>query len=210
MRYFDSRDASPHARRGDGFGGVAAGDSRPSASAAKPYWDGGLYSNTPLEAVLDDNPRRDSVIFSVNVWQPSGAEPESIWQAMAREKDIRYASRADSHITRQKQIHHLRHVIRELFRHVPAAERKRVELRELASWGCGTTMHVVHLQAPVVDCEDSLKDLDFSAAGIRKRCAAGLADTRRMLELAPWEAPVDPMEAVVEHELPERTGDQPR
>ena len=33
-----------------------------------PYWDGGIYSNTPIEAVLDDKPRRDSLIFAVNVW----------------------------------------------------------------------------------------------------------------------------------------------
>jgi predicted acylesterase/phospholipase RssA len=24
----------------------------------EPYWDGGIYSNTPIEAVLDDKPRR--------------------------------------------------------------------------------------------------------------------------------------------------------
>ncbi len=34
----------------------------------------GLYANTPLEAVLDDDPRRDSLIFSVNVWQQTGHE----------------------------------------------------------------------------------------------------------------------------------------
>jgi len=164
------------------------------------YWDGGLYSNTPLEVVLDDNPRRNSVIFNVNVWQPTGREPESIWDAMGREKDIRYASRADSHIARQRQIHHLRHVIRELAGHVPAAARKRAAVRELASWGCGTTMHIVHLLAPALEGEDYLKDLDFSATGIRLRREAGLADTRRMLERAPWEERFDPMEAVIEHE----------
>ena len=52
--------------------------------------------------MLDDNPRRDSVIFSVSVWQLTGDEPESIWQVMARDKDIRYATRDDSHIARQK------------------------------------------------------------------------------------------------------------
>lgn len=201
MRYFDSRDAAV------GLDEVMASAALPPGFPAirvggEAYWDGGLYSNTPLEVVLDDNPRLDSVIFNVNVWQPGGPEPESIWDAMGREKDIRYASRADSHIARQKQIHRLRHVIRKLLGHVPAAERKRAELRELASWGCGTTMHVVHLLAPALEGEDYLKDLDFSAAGIRSRCAAGLADARRMLERAPWEAPVDPMEGVIVHELP--------
>ncbi len=88
----------------------------------EPYWDGGIYSNTPIEAVLDDKPRRDSLIFAVNMWHPTGPEPESIWQVMGRQKDIQYASRADSHIARQKQIHRLRHVIREL--HEAAAGRR--------------------------------------------------------------------------------------
>ena len=67
-------------------------------------------------------------------------------------------------------------------------------------------MHVVRLLAPALEGEDYWKDLDFSAAGIRFRCEAGRADTRRMLERAPWEAPADPMEGVIVHELSARTG----
>ncbi|MFZ5510664.1 MAG: DUF3734 domain-containing protein [Pseudomonadota bacterium] len=155
--------------------------------------------------MLDDNPRRDSLIFSVNVWQSTGHEPVSIWQAMARQKDIQYASRANSHIARQKQIRRLRHVIRELARRVPEDERNSAEVRELAAWGCHTTMHVVRLLAPELESEDYMKDLDFSAAGIRLRCDAGLADARRIIERAPWEASADPLEGVIVHELSART-----
>ena len=81
------------------------------------------------------------MIFAVNVWQPTGHEPESLWQVMARQKDIQYASRADSHIARQKQIHRLRHVIRELAKSLPSDDQDKC--RELAAWGCRTTMHVV-------------------------------------------------------------------
>jgi NTE family protein len=172
----------------------------------KAYWDGGLYSNTPLEAVLDDNPRRDSVIFGVNVWQPTGHEPESLWQVMARQKDIRYASRDDSHIARQKQIHRLRHVIRELAKKLPAEEQRTPESQALAAWGCGTVMHVVRLLAPALEGEDYLKDLDFSAAGIEFRRQAGFADARRMIERSPWNASADPMEGVFVHELSVRAG----
>ncbi|MBX3671176.1 MAG: patatin-like phospholipase family protein [Rhodocyclaceae bacterium] len=205
MRYFDSRRAALDIEHV-----MASGALPPGLPAVRvggdAYWDGGLYSNTPLEAVLDDDPRRDSLIFSVNVWQQTGHEPVSIWQAMARQKDIQYASRADSHIARQKQIHHLRHVIRELARRVPEGERNSAVGRELASWGCHTTMHVVRLLAPQLDGEDYMKDLDFSAAGIRCRREAGLADARRIIERAPWETPVDPMEGVIVHELSARTG----
>jgi NTE family protein len=207
MRYFDSREEPL------GIEHVMASCALPPAFPAiriegEAYWDGGIYSNTPLEAVLDDNPRRDSVIFGVNVWQPTGPEPESIWQAMGRQKDIQYASRADHHIARQKQIHRLRHVIRELTRHLTPEERDSAACRELGSWGCGTTMHVVRLLAPTLDSEDYFKDIDFSAAGIRARWQAGIADTQRMIERAPWEAEVGAMEGVVVHELSARTGMQ--
>jgi len=60
-------------------------------------------------------------------------------------------------------------------------------------------MHVAHLVAPRVKGEDHTKDLDFSPAGLQARREAGYADTRRMIECAPWLEPADPIEGVVEH-----------
>jgi NTE family protein len=198
MRYFDTR------RELLGVEHVMASGALPPAFGAvrvdgEPYWDGGIYSNTPIEAVLDDKPRRDSLIFAVNVWHQTAREPASIWEVMARHKDIQFASRADSHIARQKQIHRLRHVIRELTKELPAARRADERVKELAEWGCGTQMHVAHLLAPRVDSEDHTKDIDFTPSGIRVRRDAGYADTMRMIERAPWTAPVDVIEGVIEH-----------
>ena len=203
MRYFDT------GRERLGVDHVMASGALPPGFAAvridgQPYWDGGIYSNTPIEAVLDDRPRRDSVIFAVNVWHQSAPEPASIREVIARQKDIQFASRADSHIARQKQIHRLRHVIRELNKHIPAEEQSDPEVQELASWGCGTTMHVVHLLAPRVEGEDHTKDLDFTPAGVLARWQAGYADTLRMIERAPWQDPKTSLtEGVIEHRLPE-------
>ena len=201
MRYFDSREETLRVDH------VMASGALPPAFPAvridgEPYWDGGLYSNTPIEAVLDDKPRRDALIFAVNVWHQTAPEPESIWQVMGREKDIQFASRADSHIARQKQIHRLRHVIRQLTEQVPADRRADPVVKELASWGCGTTMHVAHLLAPRLEGEDHTKDIDFTAAGVKARREAGYADTRKMVERAPWKQPSDPIEGVVEHSAP--------
>ena len=199
MRYFDNRNEELRVDH------VMASGALPPAFAAvrvdgEPYWDGGLYSNTPIEAVLDDKPRRDSLIFAVNVWHQAAPEPASIWQVMSRQKDIQYASRADSHIVRQKQIHRLRHVIRELHKQLPASRQNDAKVKELASWGCGTTMHVAHLLAPRVDGEDHTKDIDFTSAGIQSRRSAGYADAQRMIERSPWKsAATDPIEGVIEH-----------
>jgi NTE family protein len=201
MRYFDSRDERL------GIEHVMASGALPPAFPAVridgvPYWDGGIYSNTPIEAVLDDKPRKDSLIFAVHMWNPEGPEPDTLWKVLGRHKDIQYASRSKSHVARQKQIHHLRHIIRELCKHVPEPEHSSPEVRELAGWGCGTTMHVVRLVSPALEGEDHTKDIDFTAAGIRSRRHTGYAATLRMLQRAPWNRPVDPMEGVILHELP--------
>lgn len=166
------------------------------------YWDGGILSNTPLEAIFDDNPRNDALIFSVHVWNPAGTEPGTIGQVITRQKDVQFASRSQNQIMRQKQLHRLRRIIAELAEHLPETERRSAAMRELASFGCVTQMHVVSLQAPMIDMEDHMKDIDFSSATLKSRWEAGYDHTRKAIEQAPWEAAVDPLEGVVIHQIP--------
>ncbi len=199
MHYFDSRCAPITLKH------VLASGALPPAFPAiridgDPYWDGGIYSNTPIETVFDDNPRRDSVVFTVQMWHAAGPEPESVLQVFSRQKDIQYASRADSHIARQGNIHQLRHIVRELVMRMPEHQRETPEIKKLAAFGCHTTMHIVRLNAPRLDGEDSLRDIDFTRTGIHARWQAGYADTMRILERRPWETPVDPMIGVAVHD----------
>ncbi|MBA2548924.1 MAG: patatin-like phospholipase family protein [Burkholderiaceae bacterium] len=199
MRYFDSRGDALHVSH------IMASGALPPASPAvridgEPYWDGGIYSNTPIEAVLDDNPRRSSTVFSVHLWNPSGNEPKSIWDVLGRQKEIQYSSRAINHVNRQKQIHRLRHVINEMAKHVPARERASGEVQELMSWGCKTTVHIVRLLAPRLDGEDHTKDIDFTPSGIKARWAAGYTDTQDAIAEKPWDCEVDALEGLLLHE----------
>jgi NTE family protein len=199
MVYFDSRDMPLDLRH------IMASGALPPAFPAvridgELYWDGGILSNTPVEVVFDDKPRRDSMVYAVHIWNPHGPEPETIWEVMNRQKDVQYSSRSASHIKRQRQLHRLRHVITELSALLPADQRQTPEVAELAAYGCPTRMHVIRLLAPALDCEDHSKDIDFSPSGIRARWDAGYADTMRTLETAPWRDPVDPLEGFVLHE----------
>jgi len=200
MRYFTNRDEPMNVDHV--MASAAFPPGFPSIQVeGEPYWDGGIYSNTPLEAILDDRPRRSSLIFAVQLWPASGPEPDSIWQVMSRLRDIQYSSRAESHLERQKQIHRLRHVIRELGKHIPESEREQASVQELLGWGCGTTMHVVELDAPQLDGNDINRDIDFSTCGIERRWMAGYNDTRCALELAPWREPLDPIEGIAVHRI---------
>jgi NTE family protein len=199
MHYFDSRSLPitlDHV--------LASGALPPGFPAVRidgdPYWDGGLYSNTPIEVVFDDNPRHDSVVFSVQMFPIAGPEPESVWQVLSRQIDIQYASRADSHIPRQEHIHQLRHMVRELVRMLPEEQRERPEVKEMAGYGCGTYMHIVRINATPGKNEDYLREIDFSADGIKRRWQAGYYDTLRTLDRRPWEVPIDPTVGVAVHD----------
>jgi NTE family protein len=199
MRYFDSRETSITARH------IMASGALPPAFPAvridgELYWDGGILSNTPAEAIFDDYPRRNSLIFAVHMWNPMGLEPQTIWEVLHRQKDIQYSSRVASHIARQQQVHKLRHVISALVRLMPEPSRKDPVIADLAGYGCLTHMHVVRLLAPRLDNENHTKDIDFSATGIRLRWEAGHSDTIRSLRRAPWNEPCDPLEGIILHE----------
>lgn len=164
------------------------------------YWDGGILSNTPTEAIFEENPRRDALVFVVNMWNPMGSEPATIREVLSRHKDIQYSSRVRSQIVRQQQIHRLRHVIRKLVEHVPEQARNMPEVLDLAGYGCITRMHFVHLLAPQLENEGHTKDIDFSPSGIRMRWDAGRRQTMQVLERSPWIGEFDPNEGVIFHE----------
>ena len=196
MRYFDSRETELGVRH------IMASGALPPAFPAiridgELYWDGGILSNTPTEAVFDDNPRKNSLIFAVHLWNPSGAEMAEV---LNRHKDVQYSSRIASHIARQQQSHRLRHVINQLAARLPESERNSPAVRELASYGCPTRMHVVRLLAPQLDRETHTKDIDFSPSGIMQRWNAGYTHTRAVLQRAPWVGEFDPLSGVILHE----------
>jgi NTE family protein len=200
MHYFDSRHMELGVRH------VMASGALPPAFPAvridgEFYWDGGILSNTPTEVIFEDVPRRDSLVFAVHMWNPMGSAPTTIREVLNRQKDIQYSSRVASHITRQRQVHRLRHVISELIDRMPEQIRDTPEVRELAGYGCRTLMHFVRLLAPSLANEGHTKDIDFSPSGIRMRWEAGYAHTRQALAEAPWEGKFDLTDSVILHEL---------
>jgi NTE family protein len=204
MRYFDSRDGAIDIRH------ILASGALPPAFPAvridgELYWDGGILSNTPTEVVFDDNPRKNALIFAVQLWNPVGAEPATMAEVLNRHKDVQYSSRVATHVARQQQMHRLRHVINQLAARLPEAERNDPAVRDLASYGCQTRMHVIRLLAPQLDRESHTKDIDFSPNGIRQRWQAGYAHTKAVLARKPWVGEFDPLAGVILHEQPDVT-----
>jgi len=199
MTYFDSRDMALRVEH------IMASGALPPAFPpiridGELYWDGGILSNTPSEVVFDDNPRKNSLIFAVHMWNPEGPEPQTLWEVTHRQKDVQYSSRVANHIARQLETHRLRHIINQLAAQVPEAQRKTEAFKQLAAYGCLTQIHVVRLLAPALSWEDHTKDVDFSPKGISDRWRAGLLNTREAIKQAPWKGEFDALQGVVLHE----------
>jgi NTE family protein len=195
IRYFDSRKETIGLEHV--LGSSAIPPSFPAVRIeGESYWDGGIYSNTPVEVVFNDSPRRDSIVFTVQIWHSRGLEPQSIAQVFMRQKDILFGSRSTSQIVPQAQLHHMRHIVRELVDMLPEERRNAPEVQELAGWGCATTMHLIEINAEAIDGETNARDYDFSPAAIHARWEAGYADTRRIIARRPWDDPIDPMVGV--------------
>jgi NTE family protein len=191
MRYFDSKQeriAIEHI-----LGSSAVPPCFPAVLVdGQYYWDGGVYSNSPVEVVFDEYPRQNSVVFAVQIWPTRGPQPASLSHAFMRVKDILFGSRSRGHIKRQSELHRMRRIIRELADMLPEEQKNSSRVKELRGWGCTTTMHLVEINAQPLEGDSNSRDFDFSRATVQKRWRAGYTDASRMISRQPWNGPIDP------------------
>jgi NTE family protein len=170
----------------------------------KAYWDGGIYSNTPVDIVMDDAERRDTLCFMVDLWDPTEAEPDSISAAMARQKDIQYASRTREHLEDHRKMQNMRHAIQLLADRLPAKDRADPALQRLMRQGCTATINIVRLIMKALPGDDLNKDIDFSRRTLQTRWALGQHDGERALRHKSWLQPLHEPLGMVIHELPQQ------
>jgi NTE family protein len=173
----------------------------PVRVGGKLHWDGGLYSNTPLEIVLEDEPRVETLCFMVDLWSADGPEPTTFEQVQTRQKDVIYASRSQRHIDAYLRMHKLRRMVRALHAKVPPELLSEQEAREIAQLGDETTMHIVRLAYAGRDWQMASKDINFSRGSIEWRWDQGYQDALRAIERAAWRDAAPKSAGVVIHEV---------
>lgn len=197
--YFDSRQESlklPH---------ILASGALPPAFppveiAGRYYWDGGIYSNTSLDWILHDQPRDHSLCLFPTLWPQQDRAPRALGEVLRRGKEIQFASRADTIIELEREMHRMRHAINLLARAL-AEHDMNSPLIPLACMGCGSVFHVIHLEAPRLPGEDHTKDIEFAPDRVHQRWAAGLSDAGHALAAKPWLNEVPPTEGVMVHDF---------
>jgi NTE family protein len=188
--YFDSHDMPIRPEHVMASGALPPGFP-PIEIDGEQYWDGGLFSNTPLQYMVDYYPRRSRVIFQVDLF-PARARrrPSNLDEVAEREKDIRYSSRTRLATATLRERHDVRHAINELHKLLPPELVGTEQAKQLYAHGCVTTMDIVHLIYRPDEPQGSLKDFEFSHPTMELRWQQGLADARTTLQAAPWLAPM--------------------
>src|SRR5215475_10501593 len=168
------------------------------------YWDGGIASNTPLDYVLDEEVRRDLLIFQVDLFSARGPLPVSLLEAAEREKDIRFSSRTRMNTDKNRQIHNARKAVRDLLAKLPDELNNDPSVEFLRKAAKENTVTVVHLIYKSKNYETSSKDYDFSHVAMVEHWEAGVRDVHLSMRHKEWLERPQSGETMVTYDL---TGD---
>jgi NTE family protein len=145
------------------------------------YWDGGLVSNTPLQWVVDTEPRRDTLAFQVDLWDARGEVPGSMLEVITREKEIRYSSRSRAGTNQFEHAQSVRNTLGALLAKLPTELKNSREAQLLNSVADRRIYNIVHLIYRAKKYEGQSKDYEFSRLSMEEHWRAGYYDARRTL-----------------------------
>jgi NTE family protein len=146
------------------------------------YWDGGLVSNTPLQWVIESNPRReDTLAFQVDLWNAQGALPRNLADVATRQKEIQFSSRTRASTAQFKNVHRVQRAIAALLKRLPAEFEDDDDLTVLRSVASDKVYNIIQLIYRARNYEGHSKDYEFSRLSMQDHWRAGYHDAVRTL-----------------------------
>jgi NTE family protein len=165
------------------------------------FWDGGIVSNTPLQHLLDQEDKMNSLVFQVDLFNARGVLPRDIQEVMARHKDIMYSSRTRYNTDVYKRMNNLKADFYKALVKIPEdqlSDHERTLRDRFADLPEITILQMIYQQKSY---EGDSKDHEFSATSMREHWASGLEDTRRTLKRRDWLAIPDDGMGIVVHDV---------
>ncbi|WP_035664486.1 patatin-like phospholipase family protein [Bradyrhizobium sp. Ec3.3] len=145
------------------------------------YWDGGLVSNTPLQWVLDYNPRQDTLVFQLDLWSARGELPRNLTEVEMRQKEIRFSSRTRAATDQFKKLQMARRTAAKLLKKLPKDLLQSPEAERLAELADEKVYNLVQLIYHAKNYEGCSKDYEFSRRTMEEHWKAGYNDAVRTL-----------------------------
>jgi NTE family protein len=145
------------------------------------YWDGGLVSNTPLEWVVENVPRQDTLAFQIDLWSARGDFPGDLAEVETRRKEIIYSSRTRASTSSFKRMQRMRHAAAKLSADMPEHVRNSPEMEVLQPMIEHKAYNIIQLIYRAKTYEGHSKDYEFSRQSMEEHWHAGYHDAVRTL-----------------------------
>jgi NTE family protein len=145
------------------------------------FWDGGLVSNTPLQWVFDARPRRDTLLFQVDLWNAVGEPPKDLVAVEVRQKEIMYSSRTRAATYQYQHVQKLRIAAANLIKRIPEELRNSEDVKLLLTEADSKVCNIVHLIYRARAFEGVAKDFEFSRRTMEEHWRSGYENAKRSL-----------------------------
>lgn len=145
------------------------------------YWDGGLVSNTPLQWVVETEPRRDTLAFQVDLWSARGEIPCDLAHIDLRQKEIRFSSRTRAGTDHFRKMQALRRATAKLLAQLPAPLRQTPEAELLEREADEKVYNIIQMVYRAKKYEGASMDYEFSRRTMEEHWKAGYNDAVRTL-----------------------------
>ena len=150
----------------------------------KHYWDGGIFSNSPLEQVVERCGVAGKQVIIVDLFASARALPTNMMDVLARRDEIVYAERVNKDARTRELIRDFQRLIEEMFGHmVPdAAALVRQWPRYIQLMGSPRPLAVTRIVREAFAGESPARDYDFSLAAIKSNMCEGFSRTMAAFE----------------------------
>ena len=146
----------------------------------KPYWDGGIVSNSPLDLLIDRCGPDGRRVFIVDLFVGQRALPSNIMEVLARRDEIVYSERIRNDLRQRETINAYRGLVDFILGHLEPDEIAKIKQRPgyIQLMGDGASASIVRIVRPAHEKEQASRDYDFSESAIQGHQAEGYAVAR--------------------------------
>ena len=184
--YFDSRKQQIAAEHVMASGALPPG-LPPVKIDGEFYWDGGVVSNTPLQYVLDEPPGTAALnIFQVDLFSARGTLPQTLLDAIEREKEIRFSSRTRLNTDMMRDKIRFRKALSRLLAKLPDGMKDDPDVQLLAQQPDQPKIAIMHLIYRARAYESHARDYEFSRISVEEHWEQGRRDVLSSLGKNAW------------------------
>lgn len=146
--------------------------------------DGGMTSNLPLEAALEEPATDNRLCIALDLFRRRNVGFQTVGQAMDRQLELLLSTQTWRALQNLRRLHELRRQLRLLGNRIPASQREDATLATALLEGekviSATTLLLLSHASVAHDAE--MRAFDFSRATLTERWAVGRSDMKHALD----------------------------